>query len=273
MKLSIFLSLFISALFFSYSCNEDNSEQVDGREIGISDQPILEEGQRLFGLQCSRCHGIDGRGGTAPSLQRPVLQHAPDDLALTTIIADGIPNTEMPGTWLLSEKDVQSVAAYVRSLGKIQNEHVKGIASRGELIYEMKGACKTCHIMDGQGVGLGPDLSKVGGRRSATYLRQKLLTPGFDKKDGDVINTADGFIKYLVCEIITGSGEMIIGMRMNEDAFSIQLKDAQNRIHSFKKGEIRSYNKVYMQSLMPDVQNLLSGEEIDDLIAYLISKN
>jgi putative heme-binding domain-containing protein len=272
MKLSIFLSFFTSALFFSYSCNEDHSDQVDGREIGISNQRILEEGQQLFGLQCSRCHGIDGRGGTAPSLQRPILQYAPDDLALMTIIAGGIPNTEMPGTWLLSENDVQSVAAYVRSLGKIQNEHVKGIASRGKLIYEMK-ACNTCHIMDGQGIGLGPDLSKVGGRRSATYLRQKLLTPGFDKTDGEVINTADGFIKYLVCEIMTESGEMITGMRMNEDAFSIQLKDAQNRIHSFKKGKIRSYNKVYMRSLMPGVRNLLSDEEIDDLIAYLVSKN
>ena len=273
MKFSIFLSSFISTILFSYSCHENYSGQVKEGEIGISEQAILDEGQQLFSLQCARCHGIDGRGGIAPSLQRPVLQHAPDDLALASIIANGIPNTEMPGNWLLSDKDVESVAAYVRSLGQIQIEHVSGNASRGKLIYEMSGACKTCHIMDGQGIGLGPDLSKIGGRRSATYLRKKLLTPGFDKKAGDVINTADGFIKYLVCEITTGSGEMITGMRINEDAFSIQIKDAQNRIHSFIKGEIRSYNKVYMQSLMPGVQNLLSEEEIDDLVAYLISKN
>lgn len=268
-RLSIFHSLFM-LIFFLNACSDHKSAQVDNGDI--AGKPILTEGQRLFGLQCARCHGIDGRGGTAPSLQRPVLQHAPDDLALRSIISSGIPNTEMPGTWLFSEKDVEAVAVYVRSLGQVQSEPLKGSPSQGELIYDTKGACKTCHIMDGEGTGLGPDLSKVGGRRSVTYLRDKLLNPGFDKIAGDIINTADGFINYLVCEVTTNSGEIITGMRINEDAFSIQIKDPQNQLHSIRKGDIRSYQKIYGRSLMPSVENLLSDNEIDGLIAFLVSK-
>jgi len=38
--------------------------------------------------------------------------------------------------------------------------------------------CTGCHMLDGQGAALGPDLSHVGARRDAASLRQKITDPG-----------------------------------------------------------------------------------------------
>ncbi len=38
--------------------------------------------------------------------------------------------------------------------------------------------CPGCHMLDGQGATLGPDLTHVGARRDAASLRQKITDPG-----------------------------------------------------------------------------------------------
>jgi mono/diheme cytochrome c family protein len=40
------------------------------------------------------------------------------------------------------------------------------------------GGCLGCHMLDGQGGTIAPDLSRVGARRSAESLRRKILDPG-----------------------------------------------------------------------------------------------
>ncbi len=42
----------------------------------------LAEGQRIFGTQCSYCHGPKGEGGQGAVLAVPRLSHAPDDQTL-----------------------------------------------------------------------------------------------------------------------------------------------------------------------------------------------
>ena len=77
--------------------------------------PDLAAGKRMFERHCSLCHGVDGKGGRGPNLNRAQLFRAPDDTALMAIISDGIP-PEMPEGWFFSEEEVANIAAYVRSL-------------------------------------------------------------------------------------------------------------------------------------------------------------
>src|SRR5216684_8708624 len=122
-------------------------------------------GKRLFQAQCARCHGQEGSGGEGPSLARPVLMHAKDDVALVTLIRTGIEGTEMPGNFILSDHEISQLAPYVRSLGKIAPVPVPGDTGRGKQLYA-KANCGTCHMVRGQGGSLGPDLSDAGVRRS-----------------------------------------------------------------------------------------------------------
>jgi cytochrome c oxidase cbb3-type subunit 3 len=215
-------------------------------------------GKKLFESQCALCHGQDGTGGRGPNLHRPKLSHAPDDAALRKLISEGI-EPEMPGAWQLSEREVASVAAYVKTLGSVPVEPVPGDPSRGEHLYRTKG-CAACHMVRGEGSGYGPELTEIGAKRSPAFLRESIITPEASVPDG-----------FLLVELVTSGGATIRGIRLNEDTFSIQLKDASNEFHSFRKAELKEVRKLRGKSPMPSYERSLTGEELTDLVAYLAS--
>src|SRR5881628_2065878 len=69
----------------------------------------LARGQRLFEAHCARCHGMKGGGGTGANLSRPVLRYADDDQGVFSVVQDGIPGTEMPGNWFLTDREIRQV--------------------------------------------------------------------------------------------------------------------------------------------------------------------
>jgi cytochrome c oxidase cbb3-type subunit 3 len=220
--------------------------------------PNAAEGKQIFESHCAICHGIDGGGGRGPRLTRPHLPHAPDDAALRSVIAEGLPPA-MPDAWFLNEEEVADVAAYVRSLGTVPPEKLTGDPTRGATIYA-KSACSSCHIFAGEGVGYGPDLTDIGERRSASLIRQIVRKPSSSLPDN-----------FLLVKVITSSGQTIQGIRLNEDSFSIQLRDASGRSYSFRKQELKDLQKLRGETPMPSFEAVLSAAELDDLVAYLVT--
>ncbi len=213
-------------------------------------------GKKIFESQCALCHGQSGGGGRGPSLNRPVLRHAADDAALRSLIEDGIP-PEMPGAWQLHPHEVASVALYVKSLGAVPPEKLPGDIARGEALYLRMG-CSGCHMAAGTGAGFGPDLTAVGARRNGAFLRQKLLEPAAVLPDD---------FEYLA--VTRTGGESVRGIRVNEDSFTIQFKDAGGRFHSLRKSEIQELRRLEHENSMPSYETRLSPTEFDDLVAYL----
>jgi len=213
-------------------------------------------GEKLFQSQCALCHGHDGSGGRGPNLRRPKLNHAADDAALRKLISEGI-SPDMPAFWLLSEREVASVAAYVKTLGLAPAEAVPGDASRGERVYQSKG-CAACHMIAGEGSGYGPELTEIGAKRNAAFLRESIVAPEASVPDG-----------FLLVELVTSSGTAIRGIRLNEDTFTMQVKDSRNEFHSFRKSEVAEVRKLRGKSPMPSYERSLTPDELTDLVAYL----
>jgi cytochrome c oxidase cbb3-type subunit 3 len=218
----------------------------------------LPAGRKIFESQCALCHGQTGTGGRGPSLNRPKLGKAPDDEALWALISNGI-EPEMPGAWQLNEHEVHSVAAYVRSLGALLPEALPGDAARGERVYQSKG-CAGCHMVGGKGEGFGPELTDIGARRNGAHLRQAVLRPATLLPEG-----------FLYVAAVTETGTTIRGIRVNEDSFNIQIKDARGQFHSFRKSELRDLKRLPNETPMPSFEGSLSAAELDDLVAYLAS--
>jgi cytochrome c oxidase cbb3-type subunit III len=215
-------------------------------------------GKKIFESQCALCHGQSGSGGRGPSLIRRTFNKAPDDDALRQVISNGI-EPEMPGAWQLDPKEVASVAVYVRSFGTIVPQKLPGDAARGATLYQSKG-CSSCHIVAGKGVGFGPELSDIGARRNGAHLRQAVVQPAASLPSG-----------FLFVAAVTAKGETIRGIRMNEDSFSIQLKDTRGQFHSFRKSELKELKKLKSETPMPSYKDSMSTAELDDLVAYLAS--
>ncbi len=221
-------------------------------------QDDADRGKKLFQAHCALCHGQTGAGGRGPNLAQPKLAHAPDDVQLAKVISEGIPGSEMPGAWQLTEREVIQVAGYVRSLGRIAVVALPGDPARGKVLYESKGGCAGCHIVKGAGASVGPELTEIGARRNAEYLREALIKPGATVPPS-----------FLMLTVTTRDGKTIRGMRVNEDTFTIQLRDTGGRLYSFRKRDLAGLKKEPNVSLMPSYESKLSPSELDDLIAYL----
>jgi putative heme-binding domain-containing protein len=231
----------------------------------------LARGRRYFEAQCARCHGIGGTGGFGPNLARARLRRAPDDATLLSVIRDGIPRTPMGLEFELSDREIAEVGAYVRSLGRLPVEKIAGNPGRGRIVYADRGACATCHVLNGEGRSLGPDLTDVGSRRGPGYLRKSLVDPAADLPEYEVPYEPGSYSAYLPVDATTRDGRQISGYRVNEDAFSIQIRDAGGVLHSLEKNDLARLDKRQGTSLMPSYRDALSESELDDLVAYLAS--
>ena len=77
----------------------------------------------------------------------------------------------------LAQADVQALARYVQSLNSTAAEGpAPGDPMAGERIFFGAGQCASCHIAEGRGSSLGPDLSDVGRRLTQEDLRQSSQT-------------------------------------------------------------------------------------------------
>ena len=241
-----------------------------GLLLGVSaNAQDLENGETLYQTLCARCHGILGEGGEGPSLKRPQLVHAPDDETLVSIIVGGIPGTGMPGSRQLRGEDGPDVAAYVRSLGQLPPEEMPGDPVAGEVVYNTSGNCGSCHIVNGVGTGIGPELSQVGQRRNLEYLRRSVINPEADQPK--LVDRFRGSLNaFLTVRVVSEYGTYE-GMRVNEDAFTVQMRDIAGNFYSFEKGDLISYEKALGHSFMPGYNAVLNEQQIDDVVSYLMS--
>jgi putative heme-binding domain-containing protein len=226
-------------------------------------QPLAEasaddvaHGKRVFDIHCSRCHGLDGVGGEGPNLMRENLRRSTQDDALLEIVDDGIAGTDMPGHGSLNTREIRNVAAYVRSLGVAPREDLPGDPVAGQELYEMT-LCSTCHILNGEGIALGPDLSDVGLLRGSAYLRESIQDPP------RIVNP-----RYRTVLIEDANSRTVMGVRVAEDTFTIQMIDEAGRHRSFRKSELREYQLLPEESMMMSYADF-TDQELDDLVAYL----
>jgi putative heme-binding domain-containing protein len=244
------ISLFLVALL---ALGKSSPHQDQISKLSAED---LARGKQLFVGHCALCHGIDGAGDRGPALNQPKLRRAAGDQALFLLIKNGIQGTEMPDAWQMTDREIWQVAGYVRALGRTAVTKLPGDPAKGKALYDSKG-CAACHIVHGRGESLGPELTDIGARRSAAYLRLALTDPGASVPEG-----------FLVVNVITRDRQTVRGIRANEDSFTIQLRDASGVFHSYRKSDLAEFNKESGASLMPSYR-ALTASEIDDLVVYL----
>jgi putative heme-binding domain-containing protein len=225
------------------------------------DPRAVEEGRVAFRGSCSLCHGIKGEGGRGPDLTIGAYTGGNADTSLYDIISNGVAGTEMAGFASRFESDdIWRLVAYVRSIAGSSSNRTAGNVRNGDQLFWNKGRCGQCHMVDGRGKRMGPELTLVGRQRSAAYLRESVVNPGADLTPG-----------YTTITVVTRDGKKIVGTRRAYDDFSVQLMDLSETYYSFQKNEVASINQDYT-SLMPNTyRGLFSATELGDLVAYLTS--
>jgi putative heme-binding domain-containing protein len=233
------------------------------------DPKAITQGAVLFRQECVFCHGVAARGGMrGPDLTTGSWSHGGSDADLARTISAGVPGTAMPANQLTPD-EIWQILAYLRTLEQ-PVAATNGDQRRGEALFFGAARCSSCHIVNGRGGRLGPELSTVGSARSRAYIVEAIREPNRQLTQNRGFGESVS-LKYDTVTAVTADGRTIVGVPMNEDTFTVQVMDMSERIHSLDKKSLRSLRHED-RSLMPSYDTVrLSNADLDDLVVYLQS--
>jgi len=124
--------------------------------------------------------------------------------------------------------------------------------------------CVRCHAMGSDGGGnVGPDLTNLGTRFSKKDMLESIINPNKTVSD-----------QYAASQIMLRNGTSVIGRVTNEDKMAYYVSQnpyAPDQIEKIQKKNVRSIKYSPVSSMLPGLINSLNGEELKDLVAYLMS--
>jgi cytochrome c oxidase cbb3-type subunit III len=235
-------------------------------------------GEFQFRSNCAFCHGLGARGGgRGPDLTRAQKRHGNSDTDLFRTINEGVPGTAMPPNGAtqqgvgMTETEIWQVIAYIRSVQVKAPAQPLGDAAHGKALFFGDAACYTCHMIEGKGGRLGPDLTTTGSARATEYLIDSVRNPSRRLTQGISEAMKEFSQEYETVKVETADGQKFVGVVLNEDHFTLQMMDLREQLHLFEKDKLRSYEKS-RESLMPAYdQKLLSDKDLQDILAFLLS--
>ncbi len=242
------------------------------------DLKIAKLGEYQFRLNCAFCHGLGARGGgRGPDLTRAQKRHGNSDAEIFHNIHDGVPGTAMPAATNggigvgMSDEEIWQVVTYLRSVQVKAPAQPTGNAAHGKELFSGALGCSTCHMIDGKGGRLGPDLTSAGSSRSNEYLVDSVRNPSRRLAQGIFEAMKEFPQEYESVFVVTSEGTKLSGVVLNEDQFTLQMLDTREQLHLFEKDKLRSFEKRRESTMPAYDQKTLSDNDLQDLIAYLQS--
>jgi len=235
-------------------------------------------GEFQFRINCAFCHGLGARGGgRGPDLTRASKRHGNSDADLFNTINNGVSGTAMPPNGTtgqgvgMTNEEIWQVITYLRSVENKAPATSVGDVKHGKELFYGDANCSGCHMVQGKGGRLGPNLTSVAGIRSPEYIVDSVRNPSRRIAQGLLEATKEFPQEYETVTVVTANGKEIKGVALNDDSFSVQLMDASEKLYTLEKDKLRSFT-MSRTSMMPAYDTaLLTDQDLQDIVAYLIS--
>jgi putative membrane-bound dehydrogenase-like protein len=159
-----------------------------------------------------------------------------------------------PAPGKLDPKKLPTFAELAQRVGNIENgKAILAKSATGET------QCLKCHIVNGVGGKIGPDLSGIGKKVSKENLFESMILPSKAIAD-----------QYLSWKVDTDDGQSIVGLLVGETETTITIRDANGKDYNFPaKG---TEKKKQLTSIMPEgLIATLTEDELVDVVEYLFS--
>jgi putative heme-binding domain-containing protein len=221
------------------------------------DAAAVRAGGAKFRTRCSGCHGVDAAGYIGPDLTG-LWARGKADARIFETVRKGVMGTDMPAAdpKRVPDREIWEVLAYIRSLAPTATVAETGDAANGQRVFQSN--CGFCHMVDGAGGQLGPDLSRIGSGRPRALLLNKV------RGKGDTIRPG-----FEPVTLVTRNGQRIRGVKKNEDEFSIQIMDISQRIQGYLKSDLTEVISETASVMPVYSQAQLNDRDLDDLLRYL----
>ena len=227
-------------------------------------QPLREEYFRWFVTTAAGYRGGNTFGRSLATIKRDAVSALSEDekLALKPVL-DLRPESRTPQTTLAARPLVKAwtVAELVPLVERGLN--APRDLERGHRLYG-EGLCAACHRFREEGGSVGPDLTGVAGRFNVHDLLEAIVDPSKVISD-----------QYAAIVIRKKNGEVVRGRVANLNGPVVQIVEDMldpGKFTRIQRAEIDSIHTAKVSMMPPGLLNNLQLEEIQDLVAYLLSR-
>ncbi|MFD3003765.1 c-type cytochrome [Pontibacter toksunensis] len=148
------------------------------------------------------------------------------------------------------------------ALPLVENNLSQRNLEQGKAIYAAT-LCKSCHSMGGEGGFVGPDLSQLGNRFTPKDILEAIIHPDSVISD-----------QYAATVFHLKDGSSVVGRLTNENDntyFVSQNPFAPQILREIPKSDVTRTKQSEVSPMVANLINRLNPEELQDLMAYLIS--
>lgn len=152
-----------------------------------------------------------------------------------------------------SKDSTNILAAYDVALFGGDKQKGQNIFARNE-----SAQCLRCHVVNGNGGEVGPDLTDIALKLTRAELMRSLVDPSFRIAPG-----------YGTVILDLKNGEKLSGLLQSESGETLTVKSGNNPNLEIAKSNIEKIE--HLPSGMPSASSVLNREQIRDLIAFLVT--
>lgn len=204
-----------------------------------------------------RIDNEDSREFLSQTMESLSAGELPDSIALDVLLAAEKSKSDPLESLVAKFRRLQAESA--STMDKWSDCLNGGDVERGKTVFFGRAAasCRRCHMVNGSGAKVGPDLSEIAKEKDRAYLLESIVDPN--------AKIAKGFETTIIVDF---DGRIHAGIIKEDNDKVVKLMSPQGAIETIAKDEIEERAKG--QSGMPsDLSKNLSRSEIRDLVAYL----
>lgn len=133
-----------------------------------------------------------------------------------------------------------------------------GDAASGKKLFQTTGTCAKCHIVNGEGKEVGPNLSEIGTKLPKEAILASILDPS-----AAIAHNYENFA------VVLTSGQIVSGLMVSQTPEAVTLKNAEGIVRSYPTADVEEMKKLPISLMPADLQKLLTPQQLVDIADYL----
>lgn len=135
-----------------------------------------------------------------------------------------------------------------------------GNLPNGRMVFFSTGTCHKCHVVDGMGREIGPNLTEIGSKLSREAMFESVLYP-----------SAGISHNFELWTVVMASGTTVNGMLTSNTDEEISIKGDDALVRTFKKSDVEELVKQKISMMPADLQKTMTTQELADVVEYMQS--
>jgi len=134
----------------------------------------------------------------------------------------------------------------------------EGDPVNGARIFDTAGTCAKCHVVNGIGVEVGPNLSEIGDKLSRQAMLESILFP-----------SAGISHNYEAYSVFNDDGTTVTGLLVSQTDDSVSIRDPKGVLRELAREAIEEIVRQDVSLMPSDLQKLMTAEELVDVVTYM----